>query len=89
MHVCRFHADRPAVGVCMRCRRPICAACVTRLDGVNHCHVCLKALGRREAAPARSRSAAPTAALMIGALAAGWVFLALIGFALIEGKLAP
>jgi hypothetical protein len=89
MHACHFHADRPAVGVCMSCRRPICSGCVTRLDGVNHCHACLKALSRRPTASAKGRSAAPTAALMIGALAAGWALLALICFALIEGKLAP
>ena len=53
MHACFYHEDRAAVGICMRCRRPICAACTTRLDGVNHCHQCLKELSRRSAEPGR------------------------------------
>jgi hypothetical protein len=47
MAACRYHPDRPAIGVCVRCRSVICAGCCTRVDGVNHCHACLKALGRR------------------------------------------
>jgi hypothetical protein len=47
MASCHYHPDRPAIGVCMRCRRVICADCTTRVDGVNHCHACLSALGRR------------------------------------------
>jgi len=46
MASCKYHPDRPGVGVCMRCRAVICNDCCTRLDGVNHCHACLKALGR-------------------------------------------
>jgi hypothetical protein len=55
----------------MRCRVVICAACTTRLDGVNHCHACLKAMGTRraEAAPRRVRGAA--VALLLFAL--GWL----------------
>jgi hypothetical protein len=49
MRTCHFHSDRPGIGICMRCRVVICAACCTRVNGVNHCHACLKALGvRRE-----------------------------------------
>jgi hypothetical protein len=44
---CHFHRDRPGVGVCMRCRKVICAACCTRLAGVNHCHACLKVIAAR------------------------------------------
>ena len=33
----------------MRCRRVICAACSTRMDGINYCHACLAALGQRKA----------------------------------------
>jgi hypothetical protein len=47
MAVCQYHPDRPGIGICMRCRVVICAACSTRVDGVNHCHACLKALGQR------------------------------------------
>jgi hypothetical protein len=48
---CHFHGDRPAVGVCMRCRRVICAACCTRQDGINYCHACLKALSEASEPP--------------------------------------
>lgn len=53
MAVCRYHRDRSGIGVCMRCRAVICAACCTKVDGVNHCHACLKALALPEAALAR------------------------------------
>ena len=47
MAVCKYHPGRPGVGVCMRCRAVVCAACTTRLEGVNHCHVCLRELAAR------------------------------------------
>jgi hypothetical protein len=56
MAVCRYHPDRPGVGVCIRCRVVICAACCTRLDGVNHCHACLKALAQRDTAGPRGNA---------------------------------
>ena len=46
MAVCHIHSDRPAVGVCMRCGREICTGCCTRLEGINHCHACLRKLAR-------------------------------------------
>lgn len=48
MALCHFHPDRTGVGICMRCRVVICTACCTKVDGVNHCHACLKAMGRRD-----------------------------------------
>lgn len=41
---CVQHAERDAVGVCVQCRAPVCAECVTRLDGINHCVRCLTRL---------------------------------------------
>jgi hypothetical protein len=32
----------------MRCRRVICADCRTRVDEINYCHACLRALGARQ-----------------------------------------
>jgi len=86
MAVCQFHQDRPAIGVCVRCRRPICAACSTRLDGVNHCRNCLERL----ATPAQEpRSGASRQWMVALALLAG-AWLLLFGVAwLLEGKLAP
>jgi hypothetical protein len=68
MAVCFYHPDRDGIGICVRCREVICADCCTRVDGINHCHACLKELGqsrtpRREAAPW-------SAALALGVLAA-------------------
>jgi hypothetical protein len=62
----------------------ICAACCTRLDGINHCHSCLKALGTRP--PVRRPANSPLfAALLIGVLS-----LAFFGvFWLARGSLAP
>jgi hypothetical protein len=69
----------------MRCRAVICAECCTRVEGINHCHACLKALAVRPASPRRPRRAAPLAAL---ALALGW--LVLFGMLrLVQGSLAP
>lgn len=86
MAACYFHADRPGVGICMRCRVVICAACCTRLDGVNHCHACLAALGRRSEAPRATRGAAALTAALLAGL--GWLFLLGI-FWLTRGVLAP
>jgi hypothetical protein len=88
MAACRYHPDRPGIGVCMRCRCVICASCCTRVDGVNHCHACLRALGRG-VEPRRSSSAQATVSLLAATLLA---FASLFGFGvmwLIEGRLAP
>jgi hypothetical protein len=70
----------------MRCRVAICGTCCTRLDGVNHCHACLKALaGRRE----ESRPAASLWPLHAALLLAGSGLL-LFGLGwLLQGYLAP
>ena len=86
MAVCRYHRDRPGVGVCMRCRAVICQACCTRVDGVNHCHACLKALGR----PAERRPRGPGAGVAVGVagLVVGWLFWFGV-FWQLRGQLAP
>ncbi len=86
MAVCYFHGDRPGVGVCMRCRVPVCAACCTRVDGVNHCHACLKVLGRRGDDKRPGTSLRAVVALVF--LSLGW--LALFGICwLVQGKMTP
>lgn len=86
MAVCRYHPDRPGIGVCMRCRVVICAGCCTRLDGVNHCHACLKVLGRR----ASMRPPADLLAPVVSAVLMGtcW-FLFFFVFWFLQGTLAP
>jgi hypothetical protein len=52
--VCPNHPDREGVGICVSCRRVVCADCATKLDGINHCKQCLeKKIGkaREPAAP--------------------------------------
>jgi hypothetical protein len=72
----------------MRCRRTICAACCTKLDGVNHCHQCLRALSRRVAEPraAAGRGAGTIAAAVTLVLGCVFLFLECL---LVEGRLAP
>ena len=86
MAVCKYHPGRPGIGVCVRCRAVICLGCCTRVDGINHCHACLQALGRvDEARPAQAGLAAAAA---VAGLAAAWLlFFAL--FWQIQGWLAP
>jgi hypothetical protein len=83
---CHFHPDRPGVGVCMRCRAPICAACCTRLSGINHCHACLAALARGPGEGRRSRPRRALGAVLL--LAAFWLFLCGLAW-LFFGSLAP
>jgi hypothetical protein len=86
MAVCHYHRDRPGVGVCMRCRVVICSECCTRLDGVNHCHACLKALGRRREVGVQGRL--PHAVLAVCVLALAWLFFFGAGW-LVRGIWAP
>jgi hypothetical protein len=68
---CKNHPDRDGVGICVPCRRVVCADCSTRLDGINHCRECLEAkIGKARRAPGRSRKAVERVA------AAGFVLVA-------------
>jgi hypothetical protein len=69
----------------MRCRVVICAACCTRINGVNHCHACLKVLGgRRE--ETRGRGLSKFLAGVLFCLA--WLALFALCWA-VSGKMAP
>jgi hypothetical protein len=82
---CHYHPDTPGVGICVRCRTVICAACCTRLQGINHCHDCLRALARPRGRPGVGAGSAVGALLLLGV-----VWLALFGlFLLAQGRLAP
>jgi hypothetical protein len=70
----------------MRCRAVICAECTTRLDGINHCHACLKELGGTAAVARAKRISGISAAVVIAA--ATWLFFTGM-FWLAEGILAP
>ena len=84
--VCAYHPDRPGVGICMRCRTVICIGCCTRIDGVNHCHACLKKLAR----PPRRQATARVLGVMASVLLLGVAWLLLGGALwLVQGRLAP
>ena len=84
MPVCLYHPDRSGIGICVRCRVVICGECCTRLDGINHCHSCLRALGtKRLVVPAGSSRVLAVAVV-------GLLWLAFFGvFWLAQGSLAP
>lgn len=86
MAVCHYHRDRPGVGICVRCRVVICAECSTRLDGINHCHACLKALGRSNKPAARRAWSQSLLAVFV--LTISWLVYFGIGW-LVQGRLAP
>lgn len=84
MAYCLFHPDRQGIGVCVRCRVAICADCCTRMDGINHCHNCLKALGEHR----QPRSGGPqTLSSTLAMLALALAFYG--AFWLARGALAP
>lgn len=86
MRTCHFHSDRPGIGICMRCRVVICAACCTRVNGVNHCHACLKVLGGRREDKRRGGELALLIAGML--LAVAWLLLWGLSWA-VSGMFAP
>lgn len=53
-YYCLNHPDRDAVGVCVKCRKYVCAECATRIEGVNYCADCLPRVGDRKTGAGRS-----------------------------------
>jgi hypothetical protein len=49
---CQNHPDRQGLGICVRCRRVLCAECATKIDRMNFCTTCLAAIGPAPAAAA-------------------------------------
>ncbi|MGH7227459.1 MAG: hypothetical protein ACRELF_29965 [Gemmataceae bacterium] len=86
MRSCHFHPDRPGIGICMRCRAIICEACCTRLNGVNHCHACLKALGGRREDKRGLGVLSPIVAAVV--LGMAWLLLLALCW-VISGTMAP
>ena len=82
---CRNHPEREALGVCVACRTRVCAECVTKVDGINHCVTCLAA---RAAVPVEARERPPTpgarAWIAAGAL---FVLVTLLAWGLVEAAL--
>lgn len=38
---CTEHPLRPGIGICVECRRVVCAECSTPVEGINRCARCL------------------------------------------------
>lgn len=73
MPACFYHPDRAGIGICIRCRRVICAVCSTRLEGVNHCPTCLRGLG------ATAEKTGPTKTAMDASFVVGMLLTSLAG----------
>jgi hypothetical protein len=86
MAICQYHRNRAGVGVCMRCRAVICQECCTRVDGVNHCHQCLQALGQK--AVVSQGGGIPMSILAAAVLGVTWLFFLGVTW-LVHGRLAP
>ena len=79
---CFYHPDRPALAICVSCRKPICPSCSTLWEGMHHCAACL---AERRAAVVERGAALRTVlvGLLTLGLLAGLTFLrAWIGAAL-------
>lgn len=73
---CQHHPEEAAVGICIRCSAALCVACITKVDGINHCQSCL--LARAQAPLAQALRDGPENART------GWLALAL-GVLLLSG----
>ncbi|HET6339584.1 MAG TPA: hypothetical protein VFG30_40515 [Polyangiales bacterium] len=82
--VCANHAQREAIGVCVRCRTRVCSECATKVEGINYCVACLAGLAVDSGVRAAASSGKPgltgaTAALYFVTLSALlWGFLELM-----------
>jgi hypothetical protein len=84
---CQNHPEREGIGVCVRCRRVVCAECSTKIDRMNFCTGCLAALTADPRRRQRAGDASPAAgaAAGIAALIAGYA--ALVGLFMLFGLL--
>jgi hypothetical protein len=63
---CFFHPDRPAVAICVSCKRPVCASCSTLWEGI---HCCVDCLAARRAQTGGRGALLRTAAVILASLA--------------------
>lgn len=85
---CANHPSREALGICVACKKRICAECVTRVDGINYCVACLEGLSRARASvpPGPAESAAGSGGALVRAVG-GWVVLSGLVTLLLEALL--
>jgi hypothetical protein len=74
---CYEHPLRPGLGICVECRKVICAECTTQFEGINRCASCLKArlakLERIERRNDWSLGGVTLAVISLGVLYAGFL----------------
>jgi hypothetical protein len=78
--VCANHAQRAAIGVCVRCRTRVCSECSTKVDGINYCVACLAGLAVDSGSRAAADNGKPRAELTAAVLYTLAVSLLLWGF---------
>lgn len=81
---CFNHPDRPALALCVDCRRPVCQACSTLWEGI---HCCVDCLAKRRATTGERRDTLRLAVLTVATLtllAGATVLRAWIGAVLAE-----
>jgi len=64
--ICSHHGSEPAVGICVRCQAPLCKACITKIDGINHCKDCLDQLAEPPVVAAKPLAAPGRLGLVFG-----------------------
>ena len=62
---CLNHPERDAIGICVKCRKYICAECATRISGVNYCADCLPRAGAEDTRRSLSWEKPVAAILMV------------------------
>ena len=84
MTACHHHSEEPALGLCIACRTPLCAECITKVDGINHCAPCLAQIAAQaQRVPTLSPRRLPGAV----ATGAGMLVLTLLAYTLLLGLL--
>lgn len=38
---CDIHHEEEAIGICVKCHKPLCEKCLTKVDGRNFCAKCV------------------------------------------------
>lgn len=66
--MCVNHPERAAIGVCMMTKRPICAECSTRYEGVNYSKEGLEVLRRQREAKKASVAGRNHIGIVLGVL---------------------
>ena len=80
MH-CANHPDIAGIGVCVSCRKVICASCTTRLQGRNFCVECIEAKAvDRDTDIGRSSAVEGVGMLLAAGLSATLLVGSLMGF---------